>query len=211
MAKKPIAKCNQCGKFVVPEERMKNVRPEQLSLICKCDIISLSEVINEGSNSQSNIGDDGFEYLDRIEEINIREAVFNLKQQDKKKEGSKVEEENRSNNESVDSLFGKNFDSPSKLIIKNNWLEIGFYYSRLVWGFSLLGFLYFWWFYDPTVSFGDGGARIMNQHAFSMKSSGMLGCSVLLIVSSIYMMACYILAILLRIEKIFQKNEWHSK
>lgn len=207
MAKKPIAKCNQCGKFIVPEERVKNVRPEQLSLICRCEIIRLSEIINDESSFKNKNGDDGFEYLDRIEENNVREAVDNLKQQIKWNEGSQVEGENKQKNESTDSPNGKKPDSNPKVILANNWPEIWLYYSRIVWGFSLLGFLYFWWFYDPTVSFAEGGGRIMNLPSSSIKSSGMLGCSVFLIVSSIYIMACHILAVLLRIEKLFDQKE----
>ena len=77
MAKKTIPSCNRCGKFIVPPEKAGSVRPEKVSLICKCDLISLRDVINESTLSEKDQVDESFNYLDRIEENNIKKEEEN--------------------------------------------------------------------------------------------------------------------------------------
>ena len=102
----------------------------------------------------------------------------------------------------------KKSGTSTKGALKHNSLGGGLLFVRVVWAFSLLGFLYFWMFFDPTVeSEGGMGGRFMNLHASSMKSNGMLGCSVLLIISSLYIMTYHTLATLLRIERSLHRKE----
>ena len=110
------------------------------------------------------------------------------------------------NDESKNNLPNKT-SQLSDLTLKANSLQVGLYYANLVWVLSLLGFLYFWWFFDPTISSELGGGRIMNLHGSSMKSNGMLGCSVLLIISSLYIMTYHVLSTLLRIERLLNAKE----
>ena len=102
----------------------------------------------------------------------------------------------------------KKSDASAKVTLKHNSLRGGLLFVRAAWAFSLLGFLYFWMFFDPTVESEIGSSgRIMNLHASSMKSNGMLGCSVLLIISSLYIMTYHVLATLLRIERSLHMKE----
>ena len=73
-------------------------------------------------------------------------------------------------------------------------------FVRIIWALSLVGFLSFWIIYDGSVMM-ENGNRLMNLHGMSIKSNGMVGCSVLLIICSLYIMAYHMLATLLRIEK----------
>lgn len=78
MAKNPIPKCGKCGKYLIPLNKIANVRPDQIALVCKCEKISLDQLKNEPSLSEEDVVEENFDYLDRLEEKRLQDSVDNL-------------------------------------------------------------------------------------------------------------------------------------
>jgi len=81
-----------------------------------------------------------------------------------------------------------------------NTFQVRIFCVWVAWTLSFLGFIFFWLLYEPTVETGLGG-KIINIHAMAIKSNGMLGCSVLLILCSLCLMTFHLLLAILDMEK----------
>ena len=84
-----------------------------------------------------------------------------------------------------------------------NTFQVRIFCVWVAWTLSFLGFIYFWLLYEPTVETGflGLGGKVINIHAMSIKSNGMMGCSVLLILCSLCLMTFHLLLAILRMEK----------